>query len=282
LQVGDREAELMQDFLGYKNKRVVVSGCFSGIGEATARLLLQLGAEVHGLDYKQSKLDLASFRQMDLRDPGSIDAAAAAVGGKVDALFNCAGLPQTSPPLDVMKVNYAGTRRLTERILPLMGEGGGIASVSSIAGLGWSRRVPVLMELLQIDSFEGAVKWSEDHADVVREGYAFSKESVCVWTMMTATTLIKRGIRMNCTMPGPTQTPMMAHFEAASKPSVLEAATQPINRRATPEEQAAPLLFLNSSVASYVNGLAVPIDGGLMGGISTGRIDPRSLMGQAS
>ena len=272
----------MTDFLGYKNKRVVVSGCFSGIGEATARLLLQLGAEVHGLDYKPSKLELASFRQIDLRDPASIDAAVAAIGGKVDAWFNCAGLPQTSPPLDVMKVNYAGTRRLTERIVPLMSEGGAIASVASIAGLGWSRRVPVLMELLQIDNYEAAIQWCEGHADVVREGYSFSKEAVVVWTMMTATSLIKRGIRMNCTMPGPTQTPMMAHFEAASQPSVLEAATQPINRRSTPEEQAAPLVFLNSSVASYVNGLAIPIDGGLMGGIATGRIDPRTLMGSAS
>jgi NAD(P)-dependent dehydrogenase (short-subunit alcohol dehydrogenase family) len=269
----------MTDFLGYKNKRVVVSGCFSGIGEATARLLLQLGAEVHGLDYKPSKLDLASFRQIDLREPASIDAAAAAIGGNVDALFSCAGLPQTSPPLDVMKVNYAGTRRLTERILPLMGEGAAIASVASIAGLGWSRRVPVLMELLQIDDYEAAIKWCDAHPDVVREGYSFSKELIVVWTMMTATSVIKRGIRMNCTMPGPTQTPMMAHFEAASKPSVLEAAAQPINRRSKPEEQAAPLIFLNSSVASYVNGLAVPIDGGLMGGIATGRIDPRSLMG---
>jgi NAD(P)-dependent dehydrogenase (short-subunit alcohol dehydrogenase family) len=269
----------MVDFAGYTNKRVVVSGCFSGIGEATARLLVQLGAEVHGLDYKPSKLDLASFRQVDLRDPASIDAAAAAIGGKVDALFNCAGLPQTSSPLDVMKVNYAGTRRLTERIVPLMGQGSAIASVASIAGMGWSRRMPVLMELLQIDSFEGAVDWSETHADVVREGYSFSKEAIVVWTMMTAATLIKRGIRMNCTMPGPTQTPMMAHFEAASKPSVLEAAAQPINRRSSPEEQAAPLVFLNSGVASYLNGVALPVDGGLLGGISTGRIDPRTLMG---
>ena len=64
--------------------------------------------------------------------------------------------------------------------------------------------------------------------------------------------------------------------------SSLDAAMQPINRRSTPEEQAAPLVFLNSSVASYVNGLAIPIDGGLMGGIATGRIDPRTLMGSAS
>ena len=272
----------MTDFLSYKNRRVVVSGCFSGMGEATARQLLQLGAEVHGLDYKESKLPLASFRQVDLREPASIDAAAAAIGGKVDALFNCAGLPQTSPPLDVMKVNYCGTRRLTERILPLMGEGGAIASISSMGGLGWSRRVPVLMEFLQIDTYEGAVKWCESHADTVREGYAFSKEAIIVWTLATSSSLIKRGIRINCTLPGPTQTPMMAHFEAATKRETLEAATQPINRRSTPEEQAAPLVFLNSHLASYLNGVALPVDGGLMGGIATGRIDPRSLLGSAS
>src|ERR1700740_3549948 len=103
----------MADFLSYKNKRVVVSGCFSGMGEAAARLLLQLGAEVHGLDYKQTKLNPASLPLVDLRDPASIDAAAAAIGGKVDALFNCAGLPQTAGALDVMKVNYCGTRRVT-------------------------------------------------------------------------------------------------------------------------------------------------------------------------
>ena len=65
----------MTDLVNYKNKRVVVSGCFSGMGEATAKLLLKLGAEVHGLDYKDSSLPLASFTRVDLRDPSSIDAA---------------------------------------------------------------------------------------------------------------------------------------------------------------------------------------------------------------
>jgi NAD(P)-dependent dehydrogenase (short-subunit alcohol dehydrogenase family) len=267
------------DFLRYGNKRVVVSGCFSGMGEATARLLLEHGAEVHGIDYKPSNLDLASFTQVDLRDPRAIDAAAARIGGRVDALFNCAGLPQTSPPLDVMRVNYAGTRRLTEQMLPLMPEGAAIVSVSSTGGLGWSRRMPVLMQLLAIDSYEGAVKWCEENPGEVKEGYVLSKEAIIVWTMMSSSRLIKRGIRLNCTLPGPTQTPMMNHFEAASKASVLDAATQPINRRATPEEQAVALVFLNSEVASYINGVAFPVDGGFLGGIATGQIDPRSLMG---
>jgi len=266
------------DFLGYKNKRVIVSGCFSGMGEATARLLLELGAQVHGLDYKETALTLASFTQVDLRDPTAIDSAIAGIGGKVDALFNCAGLPQTAPPLDVMKVNYAGTRRVTEQVLPLMSEGAAIVSISSNGGLGWSRRIPVLMELLKLDNYEDSINWCENNADTVREGYAFSKEAIILWTMLTSAQLIKRGIRLNCTMPGPTQTPMMKHFEAASKASVLDAFIQPINRRSTPEEQAAPLVFLNSDAASYINGVAMPVDGGFMGAMATGQIDLSALM----
>jgi len=276
----------MAGFLGYQNKRVLVSGCFSGMGEATARLLLELGAEVHGLDYKESKLPLASFTLVDLRAPASIDAAVAQVAdkarGKVDALFNCTGLPQTAPPLDVMKVNYAGPRRMTDKVLPLMRAGGAIATIASTGGLGWSRRIPLLLELARMQSFEDIMQWCEANTDTVREGYSLSKEAVIVWTMFAATSLIKRGIRLNCTLPGPTETPMMKEFESATKASVIEAATQPINRRARPEEQAAPLVFINSDAASYMNGLALPVDGGFMGGIASGQIDPRALMANAN
>jgi NAD(P)-dependent dehydrogenase (short-subunit alcohol dehydrogenase family) len=272
----------MTDLVNYQNKRVVVSGCFSGMGEATAKLLLKLGAEVHGLDYKDSSLPLSSFTRVDLRDPSSIDAAANKIGGRVDALFNCAGLPQTFPPLEVMKVNYAGTRFLTERMVPLMPCGGAIACVASTAGFGWGRKVPVIMELLKNDTFAGAVKWCEANMETVGEGYSFSKEAMIVWTMMTAAHLIKRGIRLNCTLPGPTQTPMMSEFESKTAASVISAATQPINRRSTPEEQAGPLVFLNSDAASYVNGVAFPVDGGFIGGVSTGQVDISAMMAGAA
>ena len=59
-----------------------------------SKLLIELGAEVHGFDYKESTLPLASFTQVDLRDPASIEAGVAGLGGgRIDALFNCAGLP---------------------------------------------------------------------------------------------------------------------------------------------------------------------------------------------
>jgi NAD(P)-dependent dehydrogenase (short-subunit alcohol dehydrogenase family) len=268
----------MLESLSYKNKRVIVSGCFSGMGEATARLLLKLGAEVHGLDYKASNLDLASFTQVDLRDAASIEAAVRTIGGKVDGLFNCAGLPQTAPAMDVMKVNFIGTRHLTEQVLPMMADGGAIVSISSTGGLGWSRRVPVLMEFLKANSVSAAVEWCEKNMDTVREGYAFSKEAIILWTMHSSFELVKRGIRINCTLPGPTQTPMMASFEAATPRAVLDAAMQPINRRSTPEEQAGPLAFLNSDWATYINGVVLPVDGGFMAGMATGQVDARALM----
>jgi NAD(P)-dependent dehydrogenase (short-subunit alcohol dehydrogenase family) len=271
----------MSDILGYKGKRVIVSGCFSGMGEATAKILLDLGAEVHGFDYKDSTLPLASFNKIDLRDPASIEAGVAAVGGKIDALFNCAGLPGGGgfPPIDTMKVNFIGTRHLTETVIPHMGQGGAIVSIASTGGLGWSRRIPVHMQLLQTQGFQGALDWCEANMDQVSEGYAFSKEAVIVWTQFMGAQLIKKGIRINCSLPSPTQTPMMATFHATSGKEVVDAAAEPLGRYTTAAEQAGPLVLLCSDAAAVVNGVVLPVDGGFMGGLTTGQVDISKMMG---
>jgi NAD(P)-dependent dehydrogenase (short-subunit alcohol dehydrogenase family) len=273
----------MKDILNYSGKRVIVSGCFSGMGEATARLLVELGAEVHGFDFKESSVPMASFTQIDLRDPATIEAAVAGVGGKIDALFNCAGLPGGGAfsPMDTMKVNFIGTRHMTETVLPLMGEGAAIISIASTGGLGWSRRVPVHMELLATQGFDGALAWCESNMEHVSEGYAFSKEAVIVWTQFMGAQLIKRGIRINCSLPSPTQTPMMAAFHAASGKEVVDAAAEPLGRYTTPEEQAAPLVLMCSDAASVVNGVVLPVDGGFMGGVVTGQVDISKMMSKS-
>ena len=274
----------MSDYLGYQGKRVIVSGCFSGMGEATARILLDLGAEVHGFDFKPSSLPLASFTQIDLRDPASIEAAVAGLGGgRIDALFNCAGLAGGGafPPLDTFKVNFIGTRHLTDCVIPLMGEGSAIVSIASTGGLGWSRRIPVHMELLQTSGFAAALAWAEAHMDQVAEGYAFSKEAVIVWTQFLGAQLIKRGIRINCSLPSPTQTPMMATFHATSGKDIVDAAAEPLGRYTTPEEQAGGIILLNSALAGVINGVVLPVDGGFMGGLATGQVDISKMMGGA-
>jgi NAD(P)-dependent dehydrogenase (short-subunit alcohol dehydrogenase family) len=270
----------MRDILGYSGKRVIVSGCYSGMGEATARMLLDLGAEVHGVDFKESALPLASFTNVDLRNKNSIEAGVAGIGGKIDALFNCAGLPGGSPErgMDTMKVNFIGTRHLTEQVVPLMGQGGAIVSIASTGGLGWSQRVPTHMELLQTKGFDEAVSWCEGRIGEMADGYGFSKEAIIVWTQFMGAQLIKQGIRINCSLPSPTQTSMMASFHASAGKEIVDAAAEPLGRYTTPEEQAGPIVLICSDAAAVVNGIILPVDGGFMGALSTGQIDFARLM----
>jgi NAD(P)-dependent dehydrogenase (short-subunit alcohol dehydrogenase family) len=94
--------------------------------------------------------------------------------------------------------------------------------------------------------------------------------------------LIKKGIRINCSLPSPTQTPMMATFHATSGKDVVDAAAEPLGRYTTPEEQAGPLILINSDLAGVVNGVVLPVDGGFMGGLATGQVDITKLMEAAS
>jgi len=107
----------------------------------------------------------------------------------------------------------------------------------------------------------------------VFESYSFGKEALIVWTMKEAAHLIQRGIRLNCFLSGPTQTLMTPEFEKIAPKNLLEATTQPINCFVTPEEKACPLIFLNSPAASYVNDVALQVDGGFTGGAITGQLD---------
>ncbi len=255
---------VQNDWLGFAGKRVIVSGCFSGIGHATARQLVEQGAEVHGLDWKPCDLTLASFAQVDLRDVASIDAAVAGLTGTFEALFNCAGIPHGGLPLDVMRVNYIGTRYLTDTLLPMMGQGSAIVNVASTGGMGWPARLAELKQLIAADGFARAEQWCASHLPMVAEGYRFSKEAIIVWTMVHSATLIQHGIRMNCTLPGAVQTPMLVEIEKATPSAVIDQVAQPIGRRSSADEQATALLFLGSPQAGYINGAALSVDGGFM------------------
>src|SRR6201999_832284 len=100
--------------LRYDGRRVVVTGCASGIGEHVARQLTELGAEVVGLDLKRPALQLKEFHELDLSDSTSIDRVVAAIDGPVDSLFNIAGVSSgIGDPLRVVTINFLGTRYFT-------------------------------------------------------------------------------------------------------------------------------------------------------------------------
>src|SRR5499426_2023043 len=106
----------------YEDKRVVVSGGGgAGMGAATVVGLAEMGAEIHVLDLKEPPIEAASHQVVDLRDPDAAAAAIEQIGGQIDALFNCAGLPGAPfSALDVMLVNFAAARHLTALVAPHM------------------------------------------------------------------------------------------------------------------------------------------------------------------
>ena len=173
-----------------------------------------------------------------------------------------------------MLVNFVGARHLIESLVPQMPEGSAAACVSSNAGLGWEPVINDLLPIVQTPDFAAAKAFFEANPERIKgNGYAFSKQLVNAWVAWRAASLLPLGIRLNNTNPGPTQTAMMPQFEAASGKELIDAFAGPSNRRSSAEEQAWPLVFLNSPRSSYVAGIAFPVDAGFYGAMVTGQID---------
>lgn len=261
----------MRDILGYAGKTVVVSGAATGMGAAAARTLVELGAEVFALDVKPVDAPVREARTVDLRDPASIDAAVAALPARVDRLFHCAGLP--GPPfsnLDTMLVNFVGLRHLSEALIPRIPEGGAIAAITSVAGMGFRKNLEAVQGLCDTRDFAEGRAWCEAHPKQAN-GYLFSKQCIIWYTMRRAVELVERGIRMNCLSPSPTDTPMLSAFHAqASKEFIETHFLAPIGRNALPEEMAEPLILLNSDAARFVSGVNLFVDYGYVAAVETG------------
>jgi NAD(P)-dependent dehydrogenase (short-subunit alcohol dehydrogenase family) len=265
---------------GYEGSRVVVSGGGgAGMGAAAVRHLVDLGAEVHVLDLKEPPLPVSSYQAVDLRDPAAVAGAVQTIGGRIDALFNCAGLAGMKfPDLDVMLVNFVGMRHLAELVTARMNAGGAIVSISSTAGSGYLANIAKWMPLVTSSGFEEAKAWCEAHPADIAGGYGPSKEAIIIWTFWASCALAEQGIRLNCISPGPTDTPMMPDFERYVGKEFMESFPVPLGRRSTPDEQAWPMIFLNSPLAAYVTGENVVTDGGTMGAVMTGAIDMSGLI----
>ena len=253
---------------------MVSGGGGAGMGAAAVRELSQLGAEVHVLDLQAPPLPVAGHQQVDLKDPDAIARAVEAIGAPVHALFNCVGVsgPPRFSDLDTMLVNFVGVRHLTELVAATMPAGGAIASVASAAGIGWEQQLETWLPLVETTGFAEAAAWCEAQPEAIATGYTPSKRAVALWSAYASVELGARGIRINCTMPGPTETPMLTQLRAKVAPGFWDEYPIPLGRPATPGEQARALVFLNSPAASCITGAQLLTDGGSVLASMTGRI----------
>jgi NAD(P)-dependent dehydrogenase (short-subunit alcohol dehydrogenase family) len=255
----------IDELLRYDGRRAVVTGCASGIGASVARQLAELGADVVGLDLKRPATQIKEFHEIDLSDPASIDKAVAAIGGQVDALFNIAGVSSgIGDPLRVVTINFLGTRHFTEALIPSMPPGSSIATVSSLAGSEYRANAVVTMELLDTATMAEGIEWCQRNPEPVADGggYRLSKEAIILYGMANVAALGAKGIRINCTGPGVTDTPILDQLRTAFGQEFLDSFRTPLGRVAGPDEQARVLAFLNSGAASYITGQVIWVDGG--------------------
>lgn len=257
---------VIEELWRYDGRRAVVTGCASGIGEHVVRQLVELGADVIGLDKRRPAFELSDFWEVDLADAESIDRAVASIDGRIDTLFNVAGVSSgIGDPELVATINFLGLRHVVEALLPRMAAGSSIVSVSSLAAAGYREHLGDVAPLLNTATMREGIDWCRHNPDTLGNGYQLSKEAIILYTMRNATPLGARGIRINCTGPGVTETPILDQLRTAYGQGFLDDIPKPLGRVSEPAEQASVLLFLNSVAASYISGQVVWVDGGTIG-----------------
>lgn len=264
------------DGLGYRGKTVVITGGASGMGEAAARLLGELGATVHIADIAEPKVACASFTHVDLADPASVTAAVASLAkvGPIDFLFPIAGVPPHAVgALNCMLINYVGTRQFTEALLPQVREGGTVCLITSTAARGWLHHLAENLEIVALNPLAVGAFY-EANPDKLRDGYSASKELLTVWIHQAAIGLAAtRRIRLNGIAPCATGTPFMEESAKVLGEAFMQAYPHPLlGRMPTGEEQAWSLLLLSSPLNAAVTGAVLATDEGNVGGMITGAL----------
>jgi len=263
----------------YEGRHAVVTGGSRGVGAALLDALAALdAARVTVIDVNPPRGPHDAFLATDLSNEDAVRTAIATVDGEVHALFNNAGVADTTPPTVVFGVNYLALRSLSEGLLDRMPEGSAIVNTASLAGHPWKQRKDQIDELLALDintSWKPSIDWFDEHAASLGTGpYNFTKELVERYTMRSSRPTQRRGVRTNAVCPGPIDTPLLPDFRATTSDQIVDWNIREMAGRAiSPAEVAATLAFLGSPGAGYINGVNLDIDGGFCAAMATGQID---------
>ena len=239
-----------------QGKVAVITGGSSGIGLATAKRFVAEGAFVFITGRRQAELDKATKEigknvvavrcdVSKLEDLDLLYEEVAAKKGQIDIIFANAGMvepvgtPEATPEhFDrTFDTNARGTYFTVRKALSLINDGASIILTGS--GV-WQKGMPIYGT------------------------YAATKAALRSYVRTWTAEFARRGIRANVISPGPIETPMFSgQFPTKEAADAFEA-NIPLARMGRPEEIASAALFLASKESSYVTGIDLPVDGGLV------------------
>lgn len=248
-----------------KNKTALVTGGASGLGQATAKVLLQAGLNVAIFDLNQDSslkeafgAERLAYYTVDVTSAESVEAAMAEVKSRFGALHlcvNCAGIAPAKKALDregnampladfskVININLIGTFNVARCAAALM---------AANPPEGETAERGLIVNTASVAAYEGQIGQC---------GYAASKGGIVSLTLPLARDLAPQGIRVNAIAPGIMGTPMLLAMPDNVQQSLIANIQFP-KRLGLPEEYGR--LVVHMAENSYINGEVVRLDGAI-------------------
>ena len=253
---------------GFAGKACVMTGAGGGMGLAIACALRAAGCAVTAIDPKPEPPEFASgegapgrYVQGDATDEALVTRTVAEAfdrSGRLDYLVNAAGVGWIDRDGSiaemeiaiwhrVMEINLTASALMARHAVPRLrhtGAGGAMVHIASVVGL---RNMENILENGPIDAYQA------------------SKAGLCALSRSLSMQLAPEGIRSNTICPGAVLTPMSAPaYEADPSRADAMIARTPLGRLGMPEDIAHACLFLLSDRASFITGIDLVVDGGIM------------------